>query len=409
MKKALYKIMIVVMIISICCSLTACGGSGSNSISNDQIGISLVIGAHKNFPAVSLSSRTIYDEIYSMAYSYGNCSVIVVDGDPYLNADYNIEKPDKDIDEAKHKQIAKQNTSQIILESQQAVAKTAEFDTLTAISKSAGCLRSLDHSKLNMLIYDSGFSTTGLLNFAKQNIIDSNLEKLIAQMKDLHAIPDLSGIRIVWVGLGEVCDEQHKLTGDYKYKLKNIWNAIITAGGGSVTFDESSVSSEGVKEQLPKVSTIPIIEKGLDIESLSISENVLEQPKKFDNETVKFVGDSDAFIDRTAAIAALKPVAEYLKTNSSVSITIAGMTASTGSEQGCKELSLKRAYACKNLLVEMGVLESRITCIGLGRSQNSLRADDLDANGNLVEPYASQNRAVYIIDSSSEYIKTIVN
>lgn len=406
MKQAIKKLMPILLVVVICISLAACSSQGINgSNSNDPIAVSLVIGTHKYFPSISLSSKKIYNELYAMAYSYGDCSVIVVDGDPYLSGNYSVEKPDKSIDDAKRRQIAKQNTAQIILESQQAVAKTEEFDTLTAITKSAGCLRSVDYNQLNMLIYDSGFSTTGLLNFAASNMIDSDVDMLVEQLEELHAIPDLSGINILWVGLGEVCGEQSKLTSEYKYKLKNIWSSIIAAGGGVVSFDESAISPDTSENHLPDVSIVPVIEKALNVEEVLAVDNTLSQPIKFDNETVKFVGDSDEFIDKSAAISALTPIAEYLKANTSVSITIAGTTASAGSEQGCINLSLKRAIACKALLLEMGVADSQITCAGLGRSQNCFRVNDLDSNGNLVEPYASQNRAVFIFDSTSDFLK----
>lgn len=64
-------------------------------------------------------------------------------------------------------------------------------------------------------------------------------------------------------------------------------------------------------------------------------------------------------------------------------------------------LSLNRANACKKTLVEMGVNESQIETLGLGRQECFLRVKDLGSNGKLVEERASQNRAVYIFDTDS--------
>ena len=55
----------------------------------------------------------------------------------------------------------------------------------------------------------------------------------------------------------------------------------------------------------------------------------------------------------------------------------------------------------------MGVNESQIKTIGLGRKKCFLRINDLDASGKLIENLASQNRAVYIFDANSNDAKDI--
>lgn len=402
MKRIILSITSIIICIALCFTMTSCNAG----VTAAPRSISLVLGAHKYFPAITLSSQNIYKLINQAAYSYGDCSVIIVDGDPYMNADYHFEKPEKSIDDAKRKQIAKQNTEQIIVESQQAFARTEEIDTLAAITKSAACLRSADNEEKTMLVYDSGFSTKGLLNFAESNLINANVEKLADRLNELHAIPDLNGIHVIWAGMGEVCGEQNRLTENYKHKLQNIWSAVIEAGGGEITLDESGISSEEVITSLPDCSTIPVIIDNIDVNTItdlekSAENKVFENPIKLDNDTVKFVGDSNEFIDPDAAQKELKPIADYLSVHTGTSIVIAGTTASAGDEEDCINLSKERADACKNLLIEFGVNENRILCIGLGKSDNCFHVDDLDEHGNLIEPYASQNRAVYIFDAAS--------
>lgn len=406
MKTFFKRILPFIVVITLVLSFVGCGNNNKPN-NNSSKALSIVVGGHKYFPAVPLSSKNIYDRIYDTAYANGRCYVVVSDGSPFLYSDYSIDGTDKSIDNAKRKMLAKQNTSQIIVESEQAYAKTPEFDTLAAISKSAGCLNSSGAATKTLLVCDSGFSTCGLLDFKSSNLINADVDKLISELNNRHAIPDLNGIEVIWFGLGEVSGEQSKLTSEYKYKLANIWKSILEAGGAMVTIDSGDIGSLESQHELPNVSTIPIVENGINVENM-VNSDLLKEPIKFDESTVKFVGDSDEYIDKSTAINSLKPIADYLVSNPTVNIIVLGTTASSGSEDGCLSLSEKRAAKCKNTLVELGANTSQITCKGLGKKPNPLRIDDLDVTGNLVESYAVQNRAIYIFNTNSKYLQEIL-
>ena len=94
-----------------------------------------------------------------------------------------------------------------------------------------------------MLVYDSGFSTTGLLDFSSENLIEVEPAMIVERLSELHALPNLNGIKIIWTGLGEVCDEQDELSATYKHNLKNIWNEVIVAAGGEVEFIDVPLSA----------------------------------------------------------------------------------------------------------------------------------------------------------------------
>ena len=357
----------------------------------------LVLGAHQNFPEINLNAQDIYNNIYDTSYSYGAVSVVVVDGEPYLFADYKFTAPDKNIDNSKRKQIAKENTEQIILESKKAIAKTPEFDTLKALIMAANSLNSKGVTNSYMLMYDSGFSTTGLLNFSKENLINVTPEDIVSRLQELHAIPNLSGINVLWTGCGEVSDLQTKLTENYKHKLKAIWTAIIEAGGGCLTMYDNPLSSNSLDSSLPHCSVIPIIQDSLELKGADLS-----NPIKFDeNSSVKFIPDSATFIDSNAAMTELEPIAEYLKSNPDITVLVIGTTATSGSEEYKTDLSYRRANACKDALINLGVNTSNIQIVGIGSSSCSLHANDLNADGSLNEKIAPLNRAVYIVNVSS--------
>lgn len=155
-------ISIVLIAVSIMVLFTGCTGDAPRTST------SLVLGIHENFPLISYNNKFMYDSIYETCYSYGDFNAIVVDGEPQVCASYKINSPDKMVDSSKHKSIAEDYTNQVILSLSDAVAQTPEVDTLQAIIMSANALNESDCEVKKMLIYDSGLSTTGLLNFAEK-------------------------------------------------------------------------------------------------------------------------------------------------------------------------------------------------------------------------------------------------
>lgn len=226
----------------------------------------------------------------------------------------------------------------------------------------------------------------------------------------MHAIPDLSNIdEITWVGLGTTCGGgQTKLTSDFKYKLQELWQAILTAGGASsITFDPSPLPDKEYEGDLPKCTAVPVVAKSLDLTEASMEEDIPEVVKFDEGTSIKFKGDMSEFVDDQAASEALAPIAEYLK-NSGSKILIVGTTATVPSypDEG-KTLSLQRAKACETVLLANGVDEDQLQCIGLGHTPNPLRVKDLDDQGNLIEDLARLNRAVFFVREDSALADSI--
>ena len=367
--------------------------------------ISLVVSGHKYFPKLSLSDK-LYSRIYNGCYTYGDVSAVVVDGDPFLAFNYTIKAPDVNVDSAKKKQIATGNTDQIMSDLSNLAGKTPEADLLSAIQLSADMLYSTDSpTEKTMVIYDSGLSTTGILNFAEQNLIETPAESIVAQLKEIHEIPDLTDVHVLWLGCGEVCGEQQKLSEDYKNKLETIWKEILIEGGASnVVFQPSESSGEEPDKELPDCSTVPVIEK-----PIVITGKTMPEITKWDGESsVRFKGDLAEFVDVAAAKKDLRPAAEYLAANPTESVYIFGMTATiTGGGSGI-ELAEARANACKDVMKEYGVNDKQMTVVGLGQIDNPLRVDDVDGNGQQIEELAQKNRAVVMIKAQDPMVGTLL-
>lgn len=396
MKKIMSLFIVCVILVS---ALTGCGNP---VVPNNT---SLVLGCHMYFPTISLNSSAIYNPVYEAAYSWGHVSAVIVDGKPEVDCNFEVKHPGKNIDDAKRKQLAKNNTNSILTSIAESKAVEPEIDTLKAISVSANALNAGNtNNKKTMVIVDSGLSTTGLLNFAEKNLFETSVDNIINQLKEKHALPDLEDIDILWIGIGEVSGSQEQLTSNNKYYLEQLWAGILEAGGAkTVTFDTSPLSGANNSE-LPNCSIVPIVEDSLDIDA-----NNMPAIIKFgENTSVKFIGDKAEFIDIEAAQEDMEPIAKYLIANPEKTMYVCGMTATVGNNPDAgKGLSLDRANACKTVLINMGVNETQLTCIGLGQSPNSLRVDDTDADGKQTEG-AQKNRAVFFVQSDSSILNELI-
>lgn len=413
-KKRIILATMCIVLAGITGSLTGCGssvmGMGASETAAAEMppqSVSLVLSGHRYFPAVSLNTEEIYSEIYNACFTYGDLSAVVVDGEPFVAADYHISPPKANVDSAKKNQIAADNTEQIIAELSDIAGETPEVDTLAAIQLSAKALQSTDEgNEKTMLIYDSGLSTTSLLDFASENLIEEPAENIVHQLGEIYELPDLEDIRVKWFGLGETCGDQARLDSEFEYKLKAIWESILTAGGAaSVTFDSSPVFAEETEKTLPECSTVPVVEDSLVLTDNSGLPEIIKWDESSD---VRFKGDLAEFTDAETAREALCPVAEYLAANPEESIYIFGMTATiTGGGSGI-ELANARAAACEKVLKEAGASEDQMTSVGLGQIANPLRINDVDEQGNQIEELAQKNRAVVIVKAENPLVEKLL-
>ena len=115
-----------------------------------------------------------------------------------------------------------------------------------------------------------------------------------------------------------------------------------------------------------------------------------------------FNGDEATFVDRDDAVSELSPIVDYLLEHPDYTVILAGTTATAGTNEQCKELSLRRAEAVRQLMIDMGTSETQIKhVIGLGYD-HEFHVEDLNADGSLNEKNAPENRAVLVIGTSTE-------
>ncbi len=408
MKKNLFKGLSAICTLSLMTALLAgCDNpiSDNEAVSEAPQSVGYVLGVRRYSAKFSFTSSDFYDTVYNSAYSWGSVNAVAVDGDPKVQvAPLEMKKPEGRITKSKRKQLAKNNSGAVMTQLATVKAKKPEADTLRAIKVCADALRGEpEENEKKMIICDSGLSTTGALNFCEENLFEAPVETVVEELKAIGEIPDLTGISVTWLGCGDVCGEQATLTSENEQQLEALWTAILTAGGAEeIHIDSTQATGENDDTELPPCSTVPIVHKKIDI-----AEHLPEVTKLDENSSVKFIGDKAEFIDPTAAATELAPIAKYLIAHPQEKLYIVGMTASVGGPESGKGLSLKRAQTCKTALVNAGVDESRLICMGMGQIPNSLRTEDTDKNGRLIEEKAKINRAVFFIKADSAVINEL--
>ena len=399
MKKIICMLLTILMtVLCLCgCNSGDTGTAGEETDLSTPLALAAVIGAHKNFPALSIISDTFSDAVYLACRTYGEINLIVSEGAPEIVSNIKLSKPDKNIDAKKHDELARTNAGAVYQLLPTLKAKTAEVDLLKSISLAADVLASASTARRQLFIYDSGLCTAGLLSQLADDYISADPEELADKLDEINAFPDLEGVTVYWQGLGCTAGEQNALPDSVKAKLETMWRVILERAGAQVIFDKMPVSgAEGAS--LPAVTALHF-----EADKIVLSENTV---LKFDEETFKFKPDSAEFVSADTVSATLKPIAQQLISQPQLKIYIAGTTATVGVTEETPvtgvELSLERAEACKALLVAMGASEEQIICKGLGSADNHLRTDDIDDNGNLIEEKAAQNRAIYIFTTTSD-------
>ena len=390
MKKILSVLFIFAILFSSMCMLAGC--SVKEDMPSEPQNLAVVIPQHDNFPALSMNIPSVTSPIYEACLSFGRVTVTVADGAPFLIGDYTISKPNAHIDSTKRKQLAQKNCDQILLECSAAKAKTAEVDTLSAITQAAKSIQDSSGNHM-LLIYQSGLSTTGVLNFASQNLIDADPDKIVEQLTEKHCIPNVNGFSIIWSGIGQTCGDQPPLTEYYKYRIEQLYTAILTAGGATVTFHHEPIQGDEPTD-VPECSIVPVIEDTLDMNG------TLPEIVKFDETKISFVSGKAEFVSESDAYDALKPIADILVNNTKLKVLIVGSTATHGTPESCRELSQLRADKVKDALLALHVDPNQLSAYGAGQNATPFRVNDL-RDGKLVESEATKNRAVYIVNADS--------
>ena len=361
---------LVVGLLAGCSVIPSKDGAADNAVATDT---ALIITQGDGMPALTNAEEFLNSVNVTPG---GSAGLVVADGKPFALGPQRFDQvKNNDIQQARADKTARY---QLVEAVQGAAATTPETDLISAISLASRMLSAGTADNKVLIIRHSGVNTAvASLPMQDLDLLNSDPAQLLDQLDAAAMLPQLNGVAVEFYGLGDVAGSQGTLSAQQVQWLKSFWQAFFDRTGATVTFHSDIVSGEAMTENGHKVT--PLASAGTPTFVKVSTEQVAFQP------------DSTAFLDGNAAHAALSALAAQLKA-APASYIVAGSTAEVdnASRDGAQALSLARAQTVRDELVANGVPADRLTCVGLGNEQTSVRsANEVD------------NRCVYVVSSDS--------
>lgn len=356
---------LVVGLLAGCSVIPSKDGAADNAVATDT---ALILTQGDGMPA--LTNAEDFLDCVNVTHG-GSAGLVVADGSPFAVGPQRFDEvKNNDIQQARADKTARY---QLVEAVQGAAATTPETDLISAISLASRMLSAGTADTKVMVIRHSGVNTATSLPMQDLDLLNSDPAQLLDQLDAAAMLPQLNGVAVEFYGLGDVAGSQGTLSAQQVQWLKSFWQAFFDRTGANVTFHTDIVSGDALNNGH---TVTPLAAAGAPTFVKVSAEQVAFQP------------DSMTFLDEAAAHAALNGLAEQLKGTSAAHYIVAGSTAQVdnASREGAQALSLARAQAVRDVLVEAGVPADRFTCLGLGNEPTSVRS----AN----EP---ENRCTYVV------------
>lgn len=420
MKKKMMNITLFAVLAITLLGLTGCGGNKDTGTTEkaeaSKPAVAYMIANTANSKPTDSSAPMLQDTMIDCAENYGYSFIVRVDGEPELVSAENldIDAQFKNASEERLKRDACNKANNLLEVIDSVTAVYPEVDYLEGLRCAAASLQSLDDSytSRSIICCGTGLGTQGYMDF-QNNLLSAEPQVIVEILKEREALPDLSGITVYWLGMGQVAAPQEKLTPKQSKNLESIWKTVIEAAGGEFVPNEYITVSGDMNEadELPSVSVVDVPSEKpwvFEPEVLEQTEpeedNAFEEPVALGESQVEFVGDKSEYLHPEIAVETIRPIAEYLVEHDSVPLLLIGSTAGDITNESTLSLSADRAEAVKRTLVELGVDGSRISTIGMG-SDDPWHVKDAGYDG----PVASNNRKVVLIDARTELAVELMN
>lgn len=282
------------------------------------------------------------------------------------------------------------NFAAAVAEKIQSVRATSPHaDVLDALELAGRAIRAACSHGGIIFLEDSGLEDVKPLDFTQPGLLEALPSDVVSFLSGENEIPDLAGITVVLVGVGDAAPPQQPLAIGQQSHLRAIWSAVIEAGRGRVETDPSPRSGNAAPIGVPPVNLIavPPLAGWPAGEGLSV---MLPDagPVGFQPNTAKFRNPS-------AARDALRDIALYLLDHPTARIELTGTTARWGGDKWDNTLSGWRANAVMSALISLGVSKGQIVAHGVGWRSPCYEPDG-GPNGPFLEPQAQHNRSVIV-------------
>lgn len=344
--------------------------------------LTIALGARANMPSPVLP-RELEDLVRTAVDKEQPISVYRVDGDPTRAI---LDTFHTDIQaSAPRRSAVDQHTSEVLAVLNQVRSQVPEADTLKALWLAA---RDTPVGG-TVILFDSGLSTMGPLNFLREGMIEADPTEVVTFLRtQQEAIPDLAGRRVILMGIGDTFAPQEDLTPKMEENVVAIWEAIADAGGPACR--ETIRKPPLANASLDAVTTVTPIPLNV------VYPPICTGPTRLSGGgDVGFRPDTDILLNEAQAKAFLQNLADEILSQPQGQVTVTGTTARWGTEEGQRALSRRRAEVVKRLLVELGVPADRIVTDGVGSYGPTYREDG-GPDGPLDPANAAFNRSVLV-------------
>ena len=402
------KVLLIILALAVLSftAITFSGCSSNNDNEQEKKAVCFLIANTANSQGLNMNSPLVQDTVYNTIKNYGYIAVISVDGNPetiFANS-FDIDERYKNASKDKLEMDARSKSTNLIQSMQSIKANDQEVDYLSALTLGIRTFDSLEgYSSKTIIVLGTGLSTAGVLDF-RNNLLSAEPKAVVDLLEEREAIPNFSGITVVWQQLGDVASPQQSLTLSQKNNLNEIYSELVSRGGGDYISNDFIANPVDTNNEYPSVSIVELPADSpieFDIEETS----QFQTPVTLTEEQVCFIPDKADYLNPEEAENTIKPIADYmLNHDAEITMLLIGCIAGDSNSDFGYTLSQNRAEKVKSTLIDFGVPANRLIVKGMGVS-DPWHIENAGYEGKL----ASQNRKVVLIDSSTEIAKSIMN
>lgn len=366
-----------VLVLGLVAALPACStpaGSAPNALA-------VVVGGRSNSAPAGLVDAVAQVVVDALAQDTA-CTVVRADGRPAVVDSFRLRSTAQNPLTVQREQREALRRFDAAIEGVRAAV--AEVDQLAALTLAARAVAGAPGTR-RIIMIDSGLQTAGALRFQDGGVLDAVAADLADRLATMRALPELRGVEVVLVGIGDVVEPQEPIGEPGRQALLAIWTEIVQRAGGQHLVVATPVPARPAPAGLPPVSVVPVaVAPG----------PVLTDPVPLGDSAVGFLPDSADLRDPAAARTVLAPYVTVLRAGQQ-RVRLTGTTSSAGTADGRLALSLARAEVVRGLLVAGGVDATTVDVRGLGADFPGF-VPDRDADGTLDPIRAARNRRVIL-------------
>ncbi len=398
-KKWVSTILLLAITISLCgCSTNRTAASQDEHLTTTT---AFIVLNGSNVPALNSSAIASFVD----TPQDGDRSILIVpDGNPSITT-FSFDSTAKNVTYAvaESKKWYKEICSSIV----EARPDDADTDLLSAILLAANELKASDTQARHLMLLCNGLNTAPMLNFAETSFWSdaSSIDEIISQLLKLNYLSAdlLEDVDVTWAYLTSTSGVQDSLSPSMQTRLSSFWSAYFEAcGAKSVVFKKDMLTGPAA-DDVPPIQVVNVEPDAVVLPDASADAAKAEEPTlTLDTQTLAFNADSADFANPSAARQTLDEAAAQLCAASAHGnqFLIAGSVAAVGSNDPdtSLQLSISRAQVVQSALLARGVPQEAIsTVLGLSTFPSPLRSYDEE-----------QNRAVYIVDTSTALAQTLL-